>query len=492
MLNKVRYFIAALLIIISVKVNAQHNGHEHNDHGNTDTMKTETDTLKPMEHEHNENMDSTHKHIEPRDTVQKHNEHNEHKEHSTELSIDGEHNMNMSHIYSLNLPMTRNASGTSWLPDASPMFGYMAHSGGWMFMLHGNLFLRYNSQDVFKEGSRGRSMFDAPNWFMAMGQHKIGSSGLFGFSAMLSLDPLTVGGRGYPLLFQTGETYDGEALVDRQHPHNFFSELAVGYSHAFSKKVDANLYLGYPGEPALGPVAFMHRISALYNPDSPLGHHWQDATHITFGVATLGIRYDMFKLEGSLFTGREPGEDRYTFEKPTFDSYSFRLASNPSPEFALQVSHAFIKSPEALHPDDVRRTTASVIHTKQLRGYNNFISSALVWGMNDAGGHHKENSVLLESALNLYKNAVYGRFEWVQKSREELNLPQPMFDDPDLMSISALTLGVSRRIFNFSKTSVSFGLQATRFFPGKELQPIYGKNPISAEVYLRITPGLMH
>ena len=126
------------------------------------------------------------------------------------------------------------------------------------------------------------------------------------------------GGKGYPLLFQTGETYKGEPLIDRQHPHDLFSELSLSYSHAFTKNVDAFVYVGYPGEPALGPVTFMHRPSALDNPNSPISHHWVDATHITFGVATIGIRVGKFKIEGSSFTGREPDEDRYNFDKAKF------------------------------------------------------------------------------------------------------------------------------------------------------------------------------
>ncbi|MEX2592667.1 MAG: hypothetical protein WD426_07825 [Anditalea sp.] len=176
----------------------------------------------------------------------------------------------MSHAFSRNLPMNRNGSGTGWLPDTSPMYGYMVHTKKWMYMFHGNIFLRYNNQDIGNKGSRGDSKFDAPNWFMGMGQTQVGNRGLFRFSVMLSLDPLTVGGAGYPLLFQSGETWEGEPLVDRQHPHDLFSELSVGYTHMLSKDVDAFAYLGLPGEPAFGPVAFMHRVSSLYNPDAPI------------------------------------------------------------------------------------------------------------------------------------------------------------------------------------------------------------------------------
>src|SRR5688572_17292308 len=268
----------------------------------------------------------------------------------------------MSHAYSLNLSMNRNGSGTGWLTDESPMYGYMLHKQNWMFMFHGNIFIRYTNQDFEKAGTRGDTKIDAPNWLMAMGQRRVGQKGLFHFSAMFSLDPL-FGGDGYPLLFQTGETNNGEPLVDRQHPHNLFSELSVGYTQSFSRDFDAFVYFGLPGEPALGPVAFMHRPSSMNNLDSPLGHHWQDATHITFGVATLGFRYKIFKLDGSIFTGREPGEERYGFDEPRFDSYSYRLTVNPSFNWAFQASQAYIVSPEAIEPEEnVRRTTASAIH----------------------------------------------------------------------------------------------------------------------------------
>lgn len=56
---------------------------------------------------------------------------------------------------------------------------------------------------------------------MGMGQRKIGKNGLFHFNVMLSLDSF-FGGNGYPLLFQTGESWQGKLLVDRQHPHVYF------------------------------------------------------------------------------------------------------------------------------------------------------------------------------------------------------------------------------------------------------------------------------
>lgn len=395
----------------------------------------------------------------------------------------------MSHGYSLNLPMNRNGSGTGWLPDFSPMYGCMLHSKKWMYMIHGNIFIRYNDQDIGNKGTRGDTKVDAPNWFMAMGQRKIGNKGLFHFNAMLSLDPI-FGGDGYPLLFQTGEAYRGRPLVDRQHPHDLFSELSVAYTQSFSKDVDAFIYFGYPGEPALGPVAFMHRPSSLNNPDASLGHHWQDATHITYGVATMGFRYKIFKLDGSIFTGREPNEERYDFDKPRFDSYSYRLTANPTRELSLQVSRAFIKSPEELNPDeDVWRTTASVTHILPLAGENQFISSTAIWGYNDSSGGHQENSFTIEPNLQLNRLAIYGRYEWIEKSSEELLIEE--FGEERLFAINALTLGVNYTILRECKTNLAIGAQGSLYMADSILDPIYGKNPMSAEIYIRMSPSLM-
>lgn len=398
----------------------------------------------------------------------------------------------MSHAFSRNLSMTRNASGSGWLPDESPMYGNMFHSREWMFMLHYNVFFRYNKQDVFESGQRGDSQFDVPNWFMLMGQRPIGKRGLFRFSAMVSLDPLTVGGNGYPLLFQTGETFNDQPLIDRQHPHDLFSELSIGYTHMISEEADVFLYLGFPGEPALSNVAFMHRPSALNNPDSPLGHHWQDATHITFGVATLGFRYRNFKLEGSSFTGREPDEERYNFDKPRFDSRAIRITLNPSAQWSLQASTAYVKSPESIEPEeDVYRSTASVLYGKKLAGEDHFWTTTLNWGYNWVDANHKEHSVLLESNLQHNKYALYARYEWVQKSAEELGFEEDDFGHDAVFGIHALTAGGNRQLLQIGTVKTHLGAQLSLFRGDSDLHPYYGDFPVSAQLYLRVFPTAM-
>lgn len=422
-----------------------------------------------------------------KDVPQKH-QMPEMKSDSTEMGHDMHQ---MPHAFSRNLPMNRNASGTGWLPDASPMYGLMFHADDWMFMAHGNLFARYNNQDFTDRGNRGDDEFDAPNWLMFMGQKPIGNKGLFHFNTMFSFDAATGGNDGYPLLFQSGEAYRGNPLVDRQHPHDLFSELSVSYAHSFTKDMDAFVYVGYPGEPALGAVAFMHRPSSLYNPDAPLSHHWVDATHITFGVATIGFRYGKFKVEGSSFTGREPNEHRYDFDKPRFDSYSGRLSFNPNPNWALQVSHGFIKEPEALHPgEDVNRTTASATYSLPLTEDGWFNATAL-WGMNKSQGHDAEHAALFEAAWNKRRLAVYGKYEFVQKSVEELNLDETVFGEHAVFPVHALTVGSSYDVLKIKKLNLAAGGQLSFYASSSRLDALYGKNPMAFEVYLRLYPALM-
>ncbi len=398
----------------------------------------------------------------------------------------------MSSQFSRGLPMNRDGSGTSWVPDTTPMYAYMLHGHKWMSMVHGNIVPRFNDQDIFnKTTNRGGKKADAPSWFMFMTQRKVGSGGLFAINTMFSFDPFLVGSGGYPLLYQTGESFHGQKLVDKQHPHDLFSELSVAYTQRVAKNTDVYASFGYPGEPALGPPVFMHRLSAANNPDAPLSHHYADATHITFGVATLGFRYEDFKLEGSAFKGREPDEERYGFDKMRFDSYSVRLSYNPSAEWALQASNGWIKSPEDLDPmDNVDRFTFSAMNT-QVYSEDSYLATTLVYGQN----HHSENgktqpAVLLESNLQLKKTAIYGRYEFVQKDAEELDLTNFYPANPNL-NINAFTLGTNRILTTVKRTDLRIGLQATVNVSPASIRNLYGTAPAGFEVYLRISPSLM-
>jgi len=402
-------------------------------------------------------------------------------------SHDG-HEMQMEMHSSIDLadPMSREGSGTSWLPDSSPVYARMFMFGDNMLMLHGAIFPRYTNVST----QRGDDRIDAPNWFMAMYSHPLGESAQFGARLMMSLDPLTEGGRGYPLLFQSGESWNGEPLHDRQHPHDLFDELSFSLSQKFDYDFSTYVYFGYPGEPALGPPTFMHRPSAMDDPDAPIGHHWQDSTHVTFGVATAGVVWRDIKIEGSIFTGREPDEDRYDFDQPDFDSYSGRLSWNPTRNLAAQVSFGYIKSPEALEPELNRhRTTASLIYNLPLGNDSNW-SNSFVWGQNnDTEGQGKTQSFLVESDYQRGRDTVYFRWERVEKSGEELVLNQAA--DTRIFPVSAYTLGYVRDLSHGSGLDIGLGTQFTINNRPDTLDRYYGDGlGYAFQFFLRIRPSL--
>jgi hypothetical protein len=416
--------------------------------------------------------------------------HHDHGGHEMRQPSHEGHEMHMEMQSSINLadPMNREGSGTSWLPDSSPMYGRMFMFDGSMLMLHGAIFPRYTNVST----RRGDDRIDAPNWIMAMYSHPLGDTAQFGTRLMMSLDPLTEGGRGYPLLFQSGESWHDQPLHDRQHPHDLFDELSLSLSQKFDHDLSAYFYFGYPGEPALGPPTFMHRPSAMDDPDAPIGHHWQDSTHVTFGVATAGLVWNRFggiKVEGSIFTGREPDEHRYNFDHPEFDSYSGRLSWNPTKNLALQASYGYIKSPEALEPDLKRhRTTASVIYNLPL-GHDSNWSNTFVWGQNHDTGEGKTQSFLIESDYQRGRDTVYFRWERLEKSGHELVLDPP--DESRIFPVSGYTIGYVRDLSHGNGLDIGLGTQFTINDRPDRLDRYYGDDlGYAFEFFLRIRPSL--
>jgi Heavy metal binding domain len=412
--------------------------------------------------------------------------HHDHGAHEIQPPSHEGHEMQMEMHSSIDLadPMSREGSGTSWLPDSSPMYGKMFMFGEDMLMLHGAIFPRYTNVST----RRGDDRIDAPNWIMGMYSHPLGDSTQIGGRLMMSLDPLTEGGRGYPLLFQTGESWNDQPLHDRQHPHDLFDELSLSWSQKFDHDFSAYLYFGYPGEPALGPPTFMHRPSAMDDPDAPIGHHWQDSTHITFGVATAGLVWRNIKVEGSIFTGREPDENRYDFDRPRFDSYSGRISWNPTQNLALQGSFGYIKSPEALDPKtNVHRTTASAIYNLPLGPDSNW-SNSFVWGQNNTTGEGKTQSFLIESNYQRRRDTVYFRWERVEKSGHELVLDPP--DESRIFPIGGYTIGYVRDLSHGNGVDIGLGTQFTINDRPDSLDRYYGDDlGYAFQFFLRIRPS---
>jgi hypothetical protein len=390
-------------------------------------------------------------------------------------------------------PMSREGSGTSWIPDASPMYAWMKmFSDGSHLMVHGTMFLRYTSigsdRDVSAAGRGGRSRLDVPSMFMAMYAKPIGERSQIGLRTMFSLDPLVERGWGYPLLYQSGELYRGQPLHDRQHPHDLISELAASFSHKVGEKSSFFVYAGLPGEPALGPPMYLHRPSGMNNPDAPIGHHWQDATHITYGVVTGGFTYDRFKVEASVFNGTEPDENRWAFDRPKLDSFSGRVSFNPTREWSFQISHGYLKDPERSEPDlkVLRRTTASAIFNKAFGTDRNW-SNTVVWGQNrsDEG---VSNSFLIETNYEFGRNAVFGRGEQVQKDGHELALPDP--HPHGNFWVQAYSIGYVRDIVKDKGVDIGIGGIGTFNFNPSEISGFYGGTRHAGwQIFLRFRPS---
>lgn len=383
-------------------------------------------------------------------------------------------------------------SGTSWQPSSGPMQMHHKMTDDWLLMFHYNLTTGINRQG----GPLGVTKFESANWFMPMAYHKVGK-GTLQLRGMFSAEPFTFPPGGSPLLFQTGETYKGQSLIDRQHPHDLLMELSAQYTYPLRERGTWFTYFGYPGEPALGPVAFVHRASASENPSATLSHHLQDSTHISFGVLTTGVTFGWFKLEGSIFNGREPDENRYDFDSHRWNSRSARLSFMPNSNWVIQVSHGFLRSPEGQEPDaDIRRTTASLQYNKPLNRGN--WASALVWGRNHVstpGEFHNLNGYTLESTVNfLDKNYLYTRLELVDKNelltvsgRAQLGLTH---DHPSFR-IGAYTFGGVRELWNTEKISLGLGSDLTFYSKPAILDTLYGNNPVSWKLFLRVRSAKM-
>jgi hypothetical protein len=393
--------------------------------------------------------------------------------------------MHELHAGPLGLPHSRTGSGTSWLPDSTPMHALMTRAGGWDLMLHANVFVGYTSFG----GDRGDSEVTSVNWVMGMASHQLGGGELT-LRTMLSLEPLTVGDEGYPLLLQTGETADGEPLHDRQHPHDLFMELAALYSTAVTDDIGVQVYVAPAGEPALGPTAFPHRISAMADPLAPLGHHWEDSTHITFGVLTLGVFTGDWKLEGSWFNGREPDENRWDLDLRAPDSYSTRLSWNPGPSWALQASYGYLASPETLEPDvSVQRITASVMRNDRMGSRN--LATTLAYGQNVESTGDSTPALLLESTLDLdARNTLFGRAEYVRKSGHHLVLPEPMAEQ--MYDLGSIGLGAAHYFDPVGGFQAGLGVRGSAMVLERDLEPVYGTRvPLGAMLFLQIRPAAM-
>lgn len=370
------------------------------------------------------------------------------------------------------------SSGTARLPGADAgMQGLHVMAGDWMLMAHGFVSTQYTDH----AGPRGDDKLYSTSMAMLMANRDTSFGGIQ-LRSMLSLEP-AMGARGYPNLFATGETANGMPLVDRQHPHDLFMELAARVDFNVGEDTTAFLYGGPVGEPALGPPAFMMRRSARLNPEPPITHHWFDSTHITYGVVTAGLSAPRWQLEASAFRGAEPDERRWNIETPKLDSWSVRATWTPQPAWAIQTSYARLKEPEALHAgEDEKRFTASA-HYSNGRG----LSAAAAFSSKNRVPGATLTAWLGEANWDLDQaNTVFGRVENVANDEFFPDHHHPLHDVA--FRVTKLQAGYARRIA-LAPFELALGGSLSGYLKPDALDFAYGNNPWGYTVFARLTLG---
>jgi hypothetical protein len=400
-------------------------------------------------------------------------------------SMAGMKRMNMS----MPLPpaaelLMQEASGTSVNPGSAPMAMRMMMHGEWNLNFMADAFVT----DTQQSGPRGGDKLYSTNVFMGSAEHRAGR-GAFLFDLMLSLEPATITEREYPELFQTGETAFGKPIEDGQHPHNFVMGAGVHYARPVGENTIFEAYFAPVGDPALGPVAYPHRASAEELPEAPIGHHWEDATHISYEVATVGVKYRIVRLETSGFHGGEPNENRWNIGAGAMDSWSARLSLLPTPNWVAQGSVGRLTRPESYEPGDIVRATASVEYSRPMEHAD--WSTSFIFGRNHKTATGADtDAFLIESVAPVSKNNfLTGRWELVDK--DDLFAAQPTIEQQLLETVGTTTfrigeytLGYTRYFPFWPPVATGVGANFSTYTLPQAIVPFYGAHPFGVNLYL--------
>jgi hypothetical protein len=306
---------------------------------------------------------------------------------------------------------------------------------------------------------------------------------------MISVEPWTIPGCGYPNLLASGESCRGDNIHDKQHPHDLFMEVAAEYDRPLTSALRWQVYGGLAGDPALGPPGFPHRLSAMPNPISPVAHHWLDPTHITFGVVTTGIYTSRWKAEASLFNGRQPDEQRYDLDLAPLDSVAGRLWFTPTDSFALQVSAGHLNQAEPSHagelPIDVDRFTTSTTYHRRFGG-GHLWATTFAWGANREAGEITHGVTAESSAEFTGGHTWFGRLELNGKPAHDLHI----YESTEVFTVGKLQGGYTRYLSARHGLQPGMGGSLSAAFVPESLQARYGGVGIGFGVFLTVRPAM--
>jgi len=191
-----------------------------------------------------------------------------------------------------------------------------------------------------------------------------------------------------------------------------------------------------------------------------------------------GALYAKLKLEGSVFTGREPDEQRTNIESPKMDSWSARVSFNPTQNWALQASYGHLNSPEQLEPEvDTDRATLSAVYNRPLAGGN--WQTTLAWGRNMRSPGGSTDAWLLESAVSHGRHTLFGRAERLQN--DEL-----IGHTGEIFTVGKVSLGYLYDVVATDTFKTGVGLVGSVAEVPSAIKDVYGDQPLSWMGFFRV------
>lgn len=385
----------------------------------------------------------------------------------------------------------RYASGTSWQPDETPVRALHASAAGWRLMLHGSVSLAY----VNARSSRGGARLGSANWVMGHASRSI-PGGRLTLTGGGSLETITLGECGFPGLLGGGPPCP-ISTREFQHPHPPLMELAARLEQRIAGPLRLGLYGALAGEPALGPPAYHHRLSAAADPIAPISHHETSPAHASGGVLTAGVGSARWKLEGSVFHGTAPDPDRLLPQPGPLTSRAGRLSLNPSPAWSMQLSLGRIAGAPGHHSGasgTIRSVTASAMHHRRIGESGVWATSLALARMHD--GTLPRRTALLESSLSRGETHTwFGRVEAADRLETRITIiehPDGSHEhlvDSRRLPVAQLAAGYLRG-HRIRAASLGVGVRGSiSFLPAGLRASYHACRPVSFAVYASVRPA---
>ena len=415
------------------------------------------------------------------------------------------HGDSCSHIELLNEGHSHCHEHKFWHLHVPSNEGIIRKYKDWIFGVNAFASLVFDHQG----GKRGKSDVYSEN-YLSLTAIKPFSQSVLVLNSRFSLEPFTIGKRGYPLLLQVGGTANNKTfLVDAQHPHDLFSELSMNYIIKLNEDSNFNIYLGLPGAPALGPTGIQVCNIDLAVPESPLLHEALYSTEISYGVVTAGYNWRNITLEGSIFNGRETDKNHFIIHKPKLDSFCGRLTTIFPYNLSAQISYGFLNSPEIVEPEiNKKRLVVSLGWFKEFE--DSYLQTMFGFAQNKHIPGNTTKGLIAEFLYNFKRNhSLFLRGELLEtdelfhdehghshnqdnfnhchkhdvncKRKNGLEIDRELFDK--IFNVGRISSGYLYKFPPMDHIRFGLGCSGNISIIPEKLKPIYGNHPLSYYIY---------